>query len=87
MFATELTQAGHTRRFTITHAGPSGWEVRVEQDDSVVRQVCYSDWHRVERAFNAIAAQVSELKACGWRETLRLGPDGPRSGRALSSRS
>jgi hypothetical protein len=70
MFATELTHAGHTARFTITPAGSMGWEVRVEQDSHVVRRVCYSDWHRVERALRSMTQQVSELKAVGWRETM-----------------
>ena len=32
MFEKELTNAGHTTRFTITEAGPEGWDVRVEED-------------------------------------------------------
>jgi hypothetical protein len=40
MFAKELTQAGHTKRFTISEAGGLGWEVLVEQDSHVVRRVC-----------------------------------------------
>ena len=39
MFAKELRQAGHTKRFTISEAGSDGWEVRVEQDSHVVRRV------------------------------------------------
>jgi hypothetical protein len=69
MFAKELTQAGHIKRFTITQAGSAGWEVKVEQDSRVVRQVCYTDWHRVERAAQMISMQVSELEENGWRET------------------
>jgi hypothetical protein len=70
MFAKELTQAGHTRRFTISDAGHQGWEVREEQDSHVVRRVCYTDWHRVERAVLVMSLQVSELEENGWRETL-----------------
>jgi hypothetical protein len=70
MFAKELRQAGHTKRFTISQAGSEGWEVRVEQDSHVVRRVCYTDWHRVERAAQLMALQVSELEESGWRETL-----------------
>jgi len=69
MFAKELTQAGHTKRFTISEAGCSGWEVLVEQDSRVVRRVCYTDWHRVERAALVMSLQVSELEEDGWRET------------------
>ena len=68
MFAKELTQAGHTKRFTISDAGSAGWEVRVEQDSHVVRRVCYTDWHRVERAVQMLSLQVSELEESGWQE-------------------
>ena len=67
MFTTILTQAGHTRRFTITEGERLGWEMRVEEDNRVVRHVCYHDWHRVERALNAIAQQVERLERVGWR--------------------
>jgi len=70
MFVKELRQAGHTKRFTISEAGSEGWEVRVEQDSHVVRRVCYTDWHRVERAAQMMALQVTELEEKGWRESL-----------------
>jgi hypothetical protein len=70
MFEKELTQAGHTKRFTISQAGSLGWEVMVEQDSRVVRRVCYTDWHRVERAALMMSMQVSELEQNGWRQTL-----------------
>ena len=69
MFAKELRQAGHTKRFTISEAGSEGWEVRVEQDSEVVRRVHYTDWHRVERAVSMLSLQVSELENNGWLET------------------
>ena len=69
MFAKELRQAGHTKRFSISSAGSDGWEVRVEQDSEVVRRVYYTDWHRVERAALLISRQVSELEEDGWLET------------------
>ena len=71
MFRKELTQAGHTARFTVTEAGPLGWEVTVEQDSRVVRQVCYTDWHRVERALMRLTHQVVQLEEQGWRELSR----------------
>ena len=70
MFAKELRQAGHIKRFTISQAGEEGWEVKVEQDSHVVRQVYYTDWHRVERAAQVMMMQVSELEENGWQETL-----------------
>ena len=69
MFAKELRQAGHIKRFTISEAGSEGWEVRVEQDSEVVRRVHYTDWHRVERAVLMLSLQVSELQDNGWLET------------------
>ena len=69
MFAKELTQAGHTKRFTISEAAQSGWEVLEEQDSHVVRRVCYTDWHRVERAVLLLSLQVSELEENGWRQS------------------
>jgi hypothetical protein len=71
MFTKELTQGGHTRRFSITEAGALGWELKVEQDSLVVRQVCYTDWHRVERALMRLAHQVIKLEEEGWRELSR----------------
>ena len=63
MFAKELRQAGHTKRFTISQAGSEGWEVRVEQDSQVVRRVHYTDWHRVERAALMMRFRCSSWKA------------------------
>jgi hypothetical protein len=72
MFAKELTQAGHTRRFIVSEAGSIGWEVREEEDSQIVTRVCYTDWHRVERALKAIARRVSELEQAGWRSPAEV---------------
>ena len=45
----ERTTSGHTETLTVTKNG-KGWEIRETHDQEVVRQVQYSDWHRVERA-------------------------------------
>ena len=47
-------------------SGRDGWEVRDEQDDRVLKQVCYTDWHRVERALNMFNLQIGELEGRGW---------------------
>jgi hypothetical protein len=65
MFARELHQAGHTKRFVIKGAD-KGWEVREEQDSEILKRVCYTDWHRVERAMQSIAQQIDELEGEGW---------------------
>lgn len=68
MFTKELTHGGHIRRFTVRDAGPCGWEVRIEEDAAVVQRLCYTDWHRVERALSAMALEVETLECNGWRE-------------------
>jgi hypothetical protein len=70
MFAKELVQAGHTRRFVVAETSGAGWEIREEQDSRIVRRVHYTDWHRVERALSRIRTRVSELEAAGWRSAV-----------------
>jgi len=71
MFTKQLTHAGQVRRFSIvTDEGGDGWEVRIEQDSTIVRQTRYADWHRVERALLLIEQEVSELEGLGWRSAL-----------------
>ena len=67
MFTAELCYAGHSRRFSINQAPLGGWELKIEEDHDVVSRVLYTDWHRVERAWNAVTRRVSELEAGGWR--------------------
>ena len=67
MFTTELSHAGHSRRFTLGHVPVGGWELRIEEDHAVVSRVRYNDWHRVERALGAVRRRISELEAAGWR--------------------
>ena len=67
MFARTLTHDGHIRAFTVRSAGLEGWEVREEQDRRIVRQTCYSDWHRVERAMAIFSLEAATLEARGWQ--------------------
>jgi hypothetical protein len=66
MFVKELQQAGHTRHFSIKKKGETGWEVRDVQDDRVLKQVCYTDWHRVERAAQMFNILIDDLESLGW---------------------
>lgn len=68
MYARLFTKADETRRFLITSAGASGWEVIEEQDSRVVWQVRYTDWHRVERAKQNFARVAETLAHTGWVE-------------------
>jgi hypothetical protein len=61
-------KAEQTRRFTIIDTADSGWEVQEQQNSRVVRQVHYTDWHRVERARNAFALEAASLADAGWVE-------------------
>jgi hypothetical protein len=58
MLTREYTSAGHVNRITLTR-GDSGWEIREERDDTVVRRATYRDWHRVERAIQVFEAKTS----------------------------
>jgi hypothetical protein len=68
MFAKELRQEGHTRKFTIKDRGREGWEVQDVEDDRVLKQVFYTDWHRVERALDVFHLQIGDLERQGWRD-------------------
>ncbi|MGE3273859.1 MAG: hypothetical protein AB7O67_02020 [Vicinamibacterales bacterium] len=62
-----LQNAEHVRRYSIKPT-PAGWEVREEEDSRVLRQTCYTDWHRVERARRVFALEMRDLREQGWRE-------------------
>jgi hypothetical protein len=44
---------------TITRSD-AGWVVREERDDRVVRDINYTDWHRVERAIQMFELTCQE---------------------------
>ena len=67
MFALTLSQANHTRRYSIARTGLLGWEIRCEQDSKLQRLDHYQDWHRVERALAQFAFETSQLQESGWR--------------------
>jgi hypothetical protein len=71
MFTKELTNAGHRRRFSISSKGDAGWEVRDVQDEQVLKQICYTDWHRVERAQQMFNLIIDELENDGWAAVSR----------------
>jgi hypothetical protein len=67
MFQLSLQRAEHVRRYSITPARPSGWEVKFEEDRELRRKSVYEDWHRVERAMALFELEVLQLTASGWR--------------------
>ena len=62
MLTREFVRDGHTKRVTITRSD-AGWVVREERDDRVVRDINYTDWHRVERALQMFELTNQELVA------------------------
>jgi hypothetical protein len=68
MFSKQLQHDGHTHRFLIAANGLEGWEVREERDSTVVRQIRYTDWHRVERARSIMTMRATLLEESGWTE-------------------
>jgi hypothetical protein len=68
MFTKELHQQGHTRKFSVSdrRRDGSGWEIRCEEDNRVLKQAVYTDWHRVERALSVFNLQIGELEDRGW---------------------
>ena len=73
MFSTTLTFHGQSRSFAVEALAASGWEVRVEQNSRIIRRVHYSDWHRVERAVDALRREMRDLQALGWSVISELG--------------
>ena len=70
MFSRQLTLAGRTRSFLLTPLQADGWEVRTEEDATVLRRARFTDWHRVERALAAFEREIERLLAEGWRITV-----------------
>lgn len=66
MFSKHLLLSGHVRSFVVNRLGGDGWEVREEQDQHVIKQVLYTDWHRVERAMGIFRLEIGELESQGW---------------------
>ena len=78
MFRISLCRDENTRRYSISPAGLAGWEVRMEENDTLRRLDLYDDWHRVERALMLFERETTELAAAGWRVAAAgASPAGP----------
>jgi hypothetical protein len=69
MFDVSLRHADHVRQYSISHASPSGWEIKSEEDRTLLRHSLCTDWHRVERTVALFRHEVDELVADGWEIT------------------
>jgi hypothetical protein len=68
LLATTLVRADHTRSFHVQSVHLTGWEVSEREDQYVVQQQRYADWHRVEGALNHFRRKIAILLEQGWRE-------------------
>jgi hypothetical protein len=71
MFSAHLRRDEHSRRYSISPLGESGWEIKFERDRQLTHHVCYHDWHRVERTLAVFRLEVAELTAQGWAHAER----------------
>jgi hypothetical protein len=69
MFSLSLRRADDVRRYSISPKGLSGWEVRLEENNTLQRLDLYDDWHRVERAKKLFEREATELTEDGWSVT------------------
>jgi hypothetical protein len=67
MFTLTLHRDEDIRRYSVGCAGSAGWEVRMEENDTLQRVDHYHDWHRVERAIMLFEREISDLEAVGWK--------------------
>jgi hypothetical protein len=67
MLTITLQHAEHVKQYSIRARSKEGWLVTLEEDRTLKRQVCYRDWHRVERAAAIFRREVADLLAQGWQ--------------------
>jgi hypothetical protein len=68
IFTKRFRSQDHTRVFVVGNADERGWDVRVEEDNEVVKRTWLHDWHRVENAMMRFAIQAMQLQRAGWTE-------------------
>ena len=67
MFSMSLRFADHVREYSVSARQGAGWEVKLEEDQTLTRRTRYRDWHRVERALVRFRREVADLTAQGWQ--------------------
>lgn len=66
MLSITLQRAEHIRQYSIRPQSGAGWVIKLEEDQTLTRHVCYRDWHRVERMVARVRQEVADLMARGW---------------------
>jgi hypothetical protein len=68
VFDKTLVRAHHLRSFRVQAAPEIGWEASECQDQAIVNQQRFSDWHRVEQVVRRFRQRIANLLATGWTE-------------------
>ena len=68
LIAKTLVRADHVRSFHIRPVPGLGWEAAEREDQRVVQQRCYTDWHRVEQTLARFTREIADLREQGWRD-------------------
>jgi hypothetical protein len=68
VFDKTLVRAQHFRSFRVQTTREIGWEASERQDQAIVNQQRFSDWHRVEQVLHGFRQHIADLLAAGWTE-------------------
>jgi hypothetical protein len=60
-----LNSHGQVHRFVVI-SDLEGWDVREEEDSTILRRAHREDWHRVERDVQLFEMKALALKRAGW---------------------
>jgi hypothetical protein len=67
LLAARLLRANRVRSYHVLQT-PGGWEASAREDERVVQERSYSDWHRVEHTLEKFRDEIADLRAQGWRD-------------------
>jgi hypothetical protein len=67
LLTARLVRANRVRSYHIRPTS-AGWEASAREDERLVQERSYSDWHRVERTLERFRDEIAELRAQGWRD-------------------
>jgi hypothetical protein len=68
LLETKLVRADHIRSFHVHTSRATGWETAEHEDQRVVHEQRFTDWHRVERTLDRFARDIARLRGQGWHE-------------------
>ena len=67
LLTARLVRANRVRSYHIRPTA-AGWEASAREDERLLQERAYSDWHRVERTLERFRDEIAELRAQGWRD-------------------